>query len=36
MADLLADFIGRGELAPATARAILELHRKLLGKSKKG
>src|SRR6516165_9918092 len=36
MADLLADYIGRGELAPAAARAILELHRKLLRKSKKG
>jgi hypothetical protein len=36
MADLLADFIGRGDLAPATARAILELHRKLLRTSKKG
>jgi hypothetical protein len=36
MADFLADFIGRGELAPTTARAILEFHRKLLGKSKKG
>jgi hypothetical protein len=36
MADLLADHIGRGELAPAAARAILELHRKLLSKSKRG
>jgi hypothetical protein len=36
MADLLADLIGRGELAPAAARAILELHRKLLRKRKGG
>jgi hypothetical protein len=36
MADLLADYIGRGELAPAAARAILDLHRKLLRKSKRG
>ena len=36
MADLLADLIGRGELAPAAALAILELHRKLLRKRKGG
>jgi hypothetical protein len=36
MADLLADLIGRGELAPAAARNILELHRKLSRKSTKG
>ncbi len=36
MADLLADLIGRGELEPALARTILELHRKLTAKSKRG
>jgi hypothetical protein len=28
MAELLADLIGRGEVAPAAAKAVLELHRK--------
>src|SRR6516225_2650202 len=36
MAELLADFIGRGDLSPATARTILELHRKLAPKSTRG
>lgn len=30
MADLLADLIDRGEIAPPAARAVLNLHRKLL------
>jgi hypothetical protein len=30
MADLLADLIGRGEIGQAAARAVLNLHRKLL------
>lgn len=36
MADLLADLIGRGEIAPSAARATLELHRKLTREHKKG
>ena len=34
MAELLADFIARGALTPATGREILELHRSLLSKKK--
>ena len=34
MADLLADLIARGELAPSSARAVLDLHRKLLKQRK--
>jgi hypothetical protein len=30
MAELLADLIGRGEVAPAAAKAVLELHRRSL------
>src|SRR5437879_696517 len=30
MADLLADFVARGEAAAGAARAILKLHRQLL------
>ncbi len=30
MADLLADLIERGEVGPGAARAVLNLHRKLL------
>jgi hypothetical protein len=30
MADLLADLIARGEVAPSAARAVLKLHRELL------
>jgi hypothetical protein len=30
MADLLADLIERGEIGPSAARAVLNLHRKLL------
>ncbi|HEY1376849.1 MAG TPA: DUF2089 family protein [Gemmataceae bacterium] len=30
MADLLADLIDRGEIGPSAARAVLNLHRKLL------
>jgi hypothetical protein len=30
MAELLADLLGRGEIGPAAARTILNLHRKLL------
>jgi hypothetical protein len=34
MADLLADLIARGELSPSSARAVLDLHRKLLKQRK--
>src|SRR3954463_1164255 len=34
MADLLADYVARGELTAGAARAILKLHRQLL--SEKG
>src|SRR5438445_461243 len=30
MAELLADLIGKGEVAPSAARAVLKLHRELL------
>ncbi|HEX4588804.1 MAG TPA: DUF2089 family protein [Gemmataceae bacterium] len=30
MADLLADLIGRGEIGASAAKAVLNLHRKLL------
>jgi hypothetical protein len=30
MADLLADYVARGEVAAGAARAILKLHRQLL------
>src|SRR5437764_5418360 len=30
MADLLADLIGRGEIGPSAAKAVLNLNRKLL------
>lgn len=36
MAELLADQIGRGEVAPAAARAILDLHRRILKQKQKG
>src|SRR3954454_24345327 len=29
MADLLADLVARGELAPGAARSVLKLHRQL-------
>ena len=29
MADLLADLIGKGEVAPSAAQAILKLHREI-------
>src|SRR5436305_15318020 len=32
MADLLADLIARGEVAPSAARAVLKLHRDLLSR----
>jgi hypothetical protein len=34
MAELLADFVERGEMAPSTARAVLELHHKELKRRK--
>jgi len=34
MADLLADLIARGEVAPSAARAVLKLHRQLLKREK--
>src|SRR4051794_36668930 len=34
MADLLADLIAKGEVAPSAARAVLKLHRDLLKKAK--
>ncbi|MFO0808308.1 MAG: DUF2089 family protein [Gemmataceae bacterium] len=36
MADLLADLVGRGEVASSAARAILKLHRELLEQSQGG
>lgn len=36
MAELLADQIGRGEIAPAAARAVLELHRRTIKPKKEG
>lgn len=36
MAELLADQIGRGEIAPVAARAILDLHRRTLKHKKEG
>jgi hypothetical protein len=32
VADLLADLIARGEIAPSAARTVLDLHRRLLKK----
>jgi hypothetical protein len=34
MADLLADLIAKGEVAPSAARAVLKLHRDILKKAK--
>jgi hypothetical protein len=34
MAELLADRIDKGEIAPSVARSILDLHRQLLRKGK--
>jgi hypothetical protein len=36
MAELLADLIGRGEIAPAAARSVLELHRRNSKPKKEG
>ena len=36
MAELLADQIGRDEVLPAAARAILDLHRRILKHKKEG
>ena len=36
MADLLADLIGKGEVTPSAARAVLKLHRDLLSRSTEG
>src|SRR5262245_36806403 len=36
MADLLADLIARGEVAPSAARQVLTLHRQLLRRPKEG
>lgn len=34
MAELLADRVEKGEVAPSVARSILELHRQLMKRSK--
>src|SRR5688572_6464018 len=36
MADLLADLIAKGEVAPSAARAVLKLHRDRLKQAKEG
>ncbi len=36
MADLLADLVARGEVAPTTARAVLKLHRAQIERLKGG
>jgi hypothetical protein len=36
MAELLADLIGRGEVAPAAAKTVLDLHRRSLKSKKEG
>jgi len=36
MAELLADRVERGEIAPSVARSILDLHRQLVRRGKEG
>jgi hypothetical protein len=36
MAELLADLIGRGEIVPAAAKTVLDLHRRSLKTKKEG
>jgi hypothetical protein len=36
MAELLADLIGRGEVAPVAAKAVLELHRRSIKSKREG